>query len=408
MPADIDGAKVHVIVGAGQAGAHAAVAMRQAGFAGRIVLLGDEAHRPYERPPLSKAALTDETAPEPSWFYAADKYAELRIDLKPGNAAIGIDAAARSVALADGTHLAFDRLLLTTGGRARTLTVPGAERALVLRTLDDSRRLRPLLSPGLRVVCIGAGVIGLETASSANQRGCRVTVLEGGPAPMGRSMTPEMAAWVARLHRAAGIEMHFGAAVEAITPDAVLCAGGLSVQADLVIAGVGMVRNTEMAEAAGLAVEAGIMVDELGRTDTDGIHAAGDVAAFWVPRLHRRLRLESWRHAQDHGIAVGRAMAGVEEPYDPVPWFWTDQHGVTIQVAGMPTEAVETVLRGDDTAPSFAAFHLNEAGRVVAATGVNAAREVRAAMALIRGGIVVDPATLADPAVKLQALAKGG
>jgi NADPH-dependent 2,4-dienoyl-CoA reductase/sulfur reductase-like enzyme len=279
---------------------------------------------------------------------------------------------------------------------------------LLVRTLDDARRLRPLLAHGRRVVCIGAGVIGLETAASAHTLGCSVTVLEAGPAAMGRSMAPDMAAWIATLHRNAGVDLHFGAVVEEITPDAVLCAGGLTVPADLVIAGVGMVRNTELAQAAGLAVDSGILVDEAGRTGTDGIFAAGDVAAFWVPRLHRRLRLENWRHAQDHGIAVGRAMAGVAGAYDPVPWFWTDQHGVTIQVAGQPSEAAETVLRGETTNASFAAFHLDEAGRVVAATGVNAAREVRAAMALIRSGAVVDRSALADPRTRLQALAKAG
>ena len=400
--------KVHVIVGGGQAGAHAAVAMRDAGFAGRIVVLGEESHPPYERPPLSKAALTDDPAPEPGWFFPAAKYAGLDIDLRLNSAVVGLDPAARRLTLADGSHQPYDALLLATGGRARTLAVPGGERVKLLRTLDDARRLRPSLTPVKTVVCIGAGVIGLETAASAHTRGCAVTVLEAGPAAMGRSMTPGMAAWVARLHRDAGVTLHFGAAVEEITADAVVCAGGLTVPADLVIAGVGMTRNTELAQAAGLAVEAGIMVDEFGRTSVDGVYAAGDVAAFWVPRLHRRLRLESWRHAQDHGISVGRAMAGIDEPYDPVPWFWTDQHGVTIQVAGMPTEAVTTVLRGADTDRSFAAFHLDEAGRVVAATGVNAAREVRVAMTLIRSGALVDPARLRDPSVKLQALAQAG
>ncbi len=399
-------AETHVVVGAGQAGACAAVAMRGAGFGGRIVLLGEEPHPPYERPPLSKAALTDDPAPEPSWFYSPAKFSELDIALRLGTAVIGIDVAARRLDLAHGAPVPFDRLLLATGGRARTLSVPGAERVRLIRTLDDARHLRPLLVAGTRVVCIGAGVIGLETAASARKRGCEVTVLEAGPSAMGRSLTPCMAAWVARLHRSAGVVLHFGAAVEAITQDAVVCAGGLTVPADLVVAGVGMVRNTALAQAAGLAVDSGIMVDEFGQTGTDGIYAAGDAAAFWVPRLHRRLRLETWRHAQDHGIAVGRVMAGVAEPYDPVPWFWSDQHGVTIQVAGLPNEAVGTVLRGEDTARSFAAFHLDEAGRVVAATGVNAAREVRAAMTLIRSGTVVEAAALADPATKLQALAK--
>jgi 3-phenylpropionate/trans-cinnamate dioxygenase ferredoxin reductase subunit len=255
-------------------------------------------------------------------------------------------------------------------------------------------------------VCIGAGVIGLETASSAHARGCRVTVLEAAAGAMGRAMSPAMARWVERLHRARGVDLHFGASITAIEPGRVLCADGLVVEADLVIAGIGVVRNTEIAQAAGLEVDGGIDVDEFGRAGMPNIYAAGDVAAFWHPTLQRRLRLESWKHAQNHGIAVGRAMAGVAEQYEDIPWYWTDQFGVTIQVAGMPHDAAATVLRGEETAHSFAAFHLDAAGRVVAATGVNAAREVRAGISMIEKRLAPDPAKLADPSVKLQALLK--
>jgi 3-phenylpropionate/trans-cinnamate dioxygenase ferredoxin reductase subunit len=395
-----------VILGAGQAGAHAAVAMREAGFEGQILLLGAEPHPPYERPPLSKSALTDDPEPEPGWFFPPDKYAALGIEFRLGVAATDLDAGARTLKLADGTTLTFDKLLIATGGRARVLTVPGAEHALILRTLDEARRLRPLLRPGARVVCIGAGVIGLETASSARHRGCAVTVLEVAPGAMGRAMTPEMARWMERLHRANGVDLHFRVGVEAIEPDGVVCASGERFPADLVIAGIGVTRNTELAQAAGLEVEGGIVVDEFGRTGLPGIFAAGDVAAFWHPALHRRLRLESWKHAQNHGIAVGRSMAGVPTQYDDVPWYWTDQHGATIQVAGLPLESATTVLRGDPNAPSFAAFHLDLAGRLVAATGVNAAKEVRAAMTMIQRGLSPEPARLADPAVRLQDLLK--
>jgi NADPH-dependent 2,4-dienoyl-CoA reductase/sulfur reductase-like enzyme len=399
---------VTVIVGGGQAGAHAAVAAREAGLAGRLLLIGEEPHRPYERPPLSKAVLTDDPEPDPGWFYPAARYAALEIELLLGHRVAAIDAAAGRVELAGGERLPYDRLLLATGGRARALPVPGGERVRLLRTLEDARRLRAGLVAGARVVCIGAGVIGLEVAASAHRRGCQVTVLEAMAAPLGRCMTPEIAEWVAALHRRAGVTLQFGAAVLAVEQEAVLCAGGRRVPADLVVAGIGMARNTELAEAAGLAVEGGVLVDAEGRSSLPGIFAAGDVAAFWHPRLGRHIRLESWRHAQDHGIAVGQAMAGRAAPYDPVPWFWTDQHGQNIQVAGLAADAAATVVRGALSAPSFAAFHLDAAGRVVAATGVNAPREVRAAMALIRSGAVVDPAMLADPKVKVQALAASG
>ncbi|MDA8251301.1 MAG: FAD-dependent oxidoreductase, partial [Rhodospirillales bacterium] len=274
---------VTVIVGAGQAGAHAAMAARTAGLEGRIVLVGEEAHAPYERPPLSKAALTDEPPPEPGWFFPPARYAEQAIALLTGTAATAIDLAAGRVDLADGRRLPFDRLLLATGGRARRLGVPGGERALTLRTLDDARALRGRLRPGARVACIGAGVIGLEVAASAHARGCAVTVIEAAPAALGRCTTPEMAAWIAGLHRDAGITLHFGASVAAIAPDAVECAGGLRVPADVVVAGIGMTRNTELAAAAGLAVDNGILVDEVGHASAPGVFAAGDVAAFRHP-----------------------------------------------------------------------------------------------------------------------------
>ena len=399
--------RVHVIVGAGQAGANAAVAMREAGFPGRILLLGAEPHAPYERPPLSKAALTEDPEPEPTWFFPPDRYAALTIELRLGTPVERLDIAEHRLHLAGGETLAFDALLLATGSRARPLPVPGAEHALTLRTLEDARRIRAALRPGARVVCIGAGVIGLEVAASAHARGCRVTVLEAAAGCMGRAMTPAMARWMARLHRSAGVELHCNVAVTAIEPGRVLCADAAH-DADLVIAGIGIVRNTELAQAAGIEVDNGIVVDEFGRTGVPGIFAAGDVAAFWHPSLHRRLRLESWKHAQNHGIAVGRAMAGIAEQYDDVPWYWTDQHGLTVQVAGLPHEAVTTVLRGEETAPSFCAFHLDAAGHVVAATGVNAAKDVRAAISMIQKGIVPDPAKLADPAVRIQELLKAG
>jgi NADPH-dependent 2,4-dienoyl-CoA reductase/sulfur reductase-like enzyme len=398
---------VHIIIGAGQAGGHAAIAMREAGFGGRILLIGDEPHRPYERPPLSKEMLIAAEPPPPLWFHSEQRYAERAIETRLGSPVAAIDTVAQRVLLRNGARLAYDRLLLATGGRARRLAIPGGERMLLLRTLEDARALRARLRPGLRVACIGAGVIGLEIAAAATQRGCAVEVNEAGPVPMGRSLTPDFAAWIAALHRAAGVRLHFNATVQGIEPDRVICADGLVVEADLVVAGVGMQRNTALAEAAGLAVDGGIVVDEFGRSSVANIYAAGDVAAFWHPRYGRRLRLESWRHAQNHGIATGRAMAGVMEPYDEIPWFWSDQHGANLQMAGLLDGASTDVWRGATTGRSFAAFHLDAAGRVLAATGVNAMREIRAAQAMIRAGRPVDAAALADPAGNLQKLAKG-
>lgn len=397
----------HIIIGAGQAGGWAAIAMRQAGFAGRIILLGEETWRPYERPPLSKAMLMADPEPPVLFFHDESKYADQGIELMLGTTAEELDPKAHRVRLRDGRILAYDRLLLTTGGRARRLAIPGGERALLLRTLADARTIRARLSAARHVVCIGAGVIGLEIASSARARGCAVTVLEVAPVAMGRCVSPEGARFVEALHRAAGVDLRLGVTIEAIErqPDGteqVLCRGERFV-ADCVIAGIGMERNLELAQAAGLAIEGGIVVDEVGQTSAPDVYAAGDVAAFLHPHYGRRLRLESWRHAQNHGIAVGRAMSGDTVPYEDIPWFWTDQHGVNLQITGMPAEAARTVVRVDQP-PAFVAVHLAADDTVVGVTAADSPREIRAGTALIKARRPVDPVLLADPAVPLQRL----
>jgi 3-phenylpropionate/trans-cinnamate dioxygenase ferredoxin reductase subunit len=412
-----------IIVGAGQAGAHAALAMRNAGYPGAIRLIGAEADRPHERPPLSKQMLTAAEEPSLAYFHSEQRYADNGITLMCGVTVVAIDPAARTVQAArtlqaartvqaartghlqDARALQYTHLLLTTGGRARRLDVPGAENVLTMRTVADARALRRRLVPGVRVVCVGGGVIGLEVASSARARGCVVTVIEAAPALMGRSLGPVLSKWLADLHRAAGVDLRLGTAVAAVTPEHVICADGSVIPAELVVAGIGMERETGIAERAGLAIDNGIVVDEFGRTSEPGIFAAGDVAAFWVPRLQQRMRLETWRHAQDHGAAVGRAIAGSGLPYDEIPWFWTDQHGVNLQIAGVCADAPVTVIRGEIGAPSFAVWCLDAACVPIGVAGVNAPREVRAGLGLIRAERPVDPARLADAGVPPQRLA---
>jgi NADPH-dependent 2,4-dienoyl-CoA reductase/sulfur reductase-like enzyme len=395
-----------VIIGAGQAGGHAAVALRDAGYAGRIVLVGEEAERPYERPPLSKQMLIAPEPPPVAYFHPEAHYTARDITLMLGVRATGIDAAGGRVHLADGQPLACDHLVLATGGRARRLSVPGAEQALYLRTLDDARRLRPLLLPGTRVVCIGAGVIGLEIAASAVARGCAVSVVEVGPTVMGRSLPPAVAEWMAALHRRHGVSLHLGTGVAEIGAGQVRTTEGEQIAADIVIAGIGMERNTELAAAAGVALDVGIAVDEYGRTNLAGIYAAGDVAAFWVPRLQRRLLLETWRHAQDHGAAVGRGIAGKAAPYDEIPWFWTDQHGVNLQMAGTAEGAALRVVRGAMDTNSFSVWLLDLQSALLGVVGINAPRDVRAGMTLMRAGRPVDPARIADTSISAQVLAR--
>jgi 3-phenylpropionate/trans-cinnamate dioxygenase ferredoxin reductase component len=399
----------HVIVGAGQAGGWAAIAMRQAGYGGRILLIGEEPWRPYERPPLSKEVLTDDPEPPIKYFHPEGRYEEQGIELLLGVTAQAVDVAAHRVRLSDGQVLSYDRLLMAPGGRARHLPIPGGERALYLRTIEDAQMIRSRLAQASRVICVGAGVIGLEIASSARKRGAAVTVLEALPRAMGRSVSPEGAAFVETLHRDAGVTLRFGVIVDAIEATvsgefSVHCRDGERVLGDTVIAGVGMQRNQTLAEHAGLTLEGGIVVDEFGRTSAPDVYAAGDVTAFHHPLFDRRLRLESWRHAQNHGIAVGKAMCGDNAPYDDIPWFWTDQHGVNLQVAGLPADAAQTIVRANTPPAAFTAVHLAEDGSVIGVTAANNPRDIRAGQALIRSRQPVDPAALADTKVPLQQL----
>ena len=402
--------ETNVIVGAGQAGAWAAVSMRQAGFAGRIVLIGEEPHRPYERPPLSKQALTAAEEPPVLYFHAVERYAENAIELLLDSRVEALEPS--RVRLRDGRAIPFNRLLLATGGRARRLDVPGAEHVLYLRTLEDSRTIRAAVGSARNVVCIGAGVIGLEIASSARARGCAVTVLEALPTPMGRCVSAEGARFIEELHRKAGAVLHFGAVVQAVVAGPcgdfrVICADGTEAAGDVVLAGIGMERNVELAVAAGIAVDRGILVDEYGRTNLPGIFAAGDVAAFHHPLYGRHIRLESWRHAQNHGTAVAKVMAGQLAPYDDVPWFWTDQHGVNLQVTGFPADAARTVTRPGAGPDAFAMFHLDATNVVVGVTAVNSPRESRAGQSLVKAARPVSPEGLVDPNFPLQKLAAG-
>ena len=402
--------EVHLVVGAGLAGASAAIAMRQAGFQGRILLAGNEPEPPYDRPPLSKEVLTSAELKLP-YLHPGPLYEEQRIELLPRALVEGLDLAAGRARLGDGRALPFDRAVIATGGRPRRLAVPGGDKALYLRSLEDAKRLREALGRARRVAIIGAGVIGCEVASSARARGCEVVVLEALPGAMRRVFTPEIAEFAEALHRDNGVELRFGVVVAAIEEAAggfrILCPGSAAVEADLVVAGIGIEREIEIAAASGIETDGGIVADEFARTSAPGIFAAGDVASFWHPRYRERLRLEHWRHAMDHGAAAGRASCGELQAYAEIPWFWTDQHGVNFQTGGMPLLGERTVLRGDPASRRFTAFHL-AGDRLVAATTVNDGRNMRPALMLIRDEVPVEAAALADPGRSLRDLLRRG
>ncbi len=399
----------HVIVGAGQAGGRAAEAMRAHGFTGRIVLIGEEPHLPYERPPLSKQVLLREYEPDRARLNPPEFYAEQEIELRLGVRATAIDAGAQRVDLGDGSAETYDKLLLTTGAAVRRLPLPGGELGgvHVLRGIEDSLAIRDALEPGARIAIVGGGYIGLEVAAAARMRGCDVTVIEVLDSLLARVMSPAMGEYFACLHRGHGVELRLGTGVTGLDGDGrierVRLGDDTVVAADAVVIAVGVVPATELAKTAGLAIGDGIAVDEFARTSDPNIFAAGDATEHPNPTVGRRVRLESWQNAQNQAIAAARAMCGVGEPYAEVPWFWSDQYDVNLQMLGLPDGDSESVLRGDMAGEAFTIFHVHE-DRVVGATAINGARDIAVARRLIAQQRSVDPARLADPDTALRAL----
>ncbi len=403
-----------VVVGGGHAGGRAAEAMRMAGFDGAITVIGQEPHLPYERPPLSKELLATDDGPEACVFNGADYYLNNNITLRLGCTARAIDTTARHVTLEGGETVAFDKLLLATGGRVRPLGVPGADLEGVhyLRGIDDSQAIRRDLTPERAIAVIGGGFIGLEVAASARSRGCRVTVIELQDTLLGRVTDPEIGRRFADLHRGHGVEVLCGEGVERLEGEGegegrvsrVVCAGGKTVDADVVIVGIGIIANVELATEAGIATDNGITVDEYGETSAPGIYAAGDVANHPNPILGHRVRLESWQNAQNQAIATARNMCGEHTPFAEVPWFWTDQYDVNLQVAGAPLAWDRIVTRGDPASGKFMVFYM-AADRVVAANAFNLGRDMRFAKKLIETGRAVSDAELMNEDMKLKDIA---
>jgi 3-phenylpropionate/trans-cinnamate dioxygenase ferredoxin reductase subunit len=407
-------AETFVIVGGGQAGGRAAEAMRAAGFDGRIVILAGEPVRPYERPPLSKQVLTGEADAGTVFLRDESYYESQGIEVRLRAEVTAIDRNGRRLALASGESLGYDKLLLATGTRVRHLPVPGGELGGVhyLRTLADSEALGRDLAPGRRIVIVGGGYIGLEVAAAARKRDCTVTVLEASDRLMGRQIAPELGAWFAEQHRARGVDVRTGVQVEGFVDDgtgrvsAVQTADGGEIAADAVVVGVGVRPNVELAEAAGLPCDDGIVVDEQGRTADPAIFAAGDVSRHPNPVLGRAIRLESWQNAQLQAEAAGRTMAGCPSDYRAVPWFWSDQFDINLQMVGLPESWDSLVWRGDPARDAaFSVFYLSD-GRVVAANAVNQGKDIAPARKMIETGARPDPAALADTGVTLKKVLK--
>lgn len=399
---------VIVIVGAGQAGGWAAHTLRQEGFAGRIVLIGEEKYAPYERPPLSKAILAAQALPESALLMKPSAFGALSIDWRAGTRVRRIDRAARLVTLSDGESLHYDKLILCTGGRARTLPLPGMNEAPVhtLRTIDDAVKLAPALVPGRRVAVIGGGWIGLEVSATARTKGADVVLLETQERLCARTAPTQLSDYLLALHRAQGVQLRLGVEIASLTSSAdgrsqIMLADGSAVQCDAIVLGVGLVPNDELAREAGVLCDGGVVVDMRCQTSDPDILAAGDVAVAPNPWAGRRLRLESWQNGQEQGIAAARSALGMEVSYQPLPWFWSDQYGMNLQIYGLPRSDHQCVQRGDLSTGSGVLLYLT--GDVIeAAVGVNAARELRFVRRLIEQRKSVDRSQLTDLKVPLS------
>ena len=408
-----------VIVGAGQAGAVAADALRERGHAGRIVLLGREAHLPYERPPLSKDVLCAPDEPVLD-VLAAGAYERHGIDWRPDVEVVAIDTSRRQVVLAGGCTVQYERCLLATGGSARLLA--GLDRGNpavhYLRTLDDARRLRSALVPGARVLVIGGGFLGLEMASSARRLNASVDVLEAAPQLLARFVPPACSRWLAQRIVAAGVRLHLGEELKTVAAEGFARAEGIhletaagkSFDADVVVVAIGLTPDTGLGQAAGLAIDpvnGGIRVDAVGRTSHPDVYAAGDCASRHCAVAGTHVRYESWQNANEQARAAAAGMLGQDAPPPLYPWFWTDQFGCNLQMLGLAAPGLEYVLRGDPQADEPKAIWLGHRNGVpVHAVAVNAGGDLRRMRVLFERGIALDPAAFADPSQPLPGQVK--
>ncbi|MGQ0804931.1 MAG: NAD(P)/FAD-dependent oxidoreductase [Actinomycetota bacterium] len=402
----MSGGSPMVVVGAGLAGARAVETLRDEGFDGPTVLVGEEPVRPYERPPLSKSFLQGSTGADEAFVHSEDWYDASGVELRTGTGVVALNVNDREVEFDDGTRLHYDRVLLATGSKARPLTVPGGHLPGVhtLRTLTDARELRSALRGASRVVVAGSGWIGTEVAASARSIGLEVTIVGRETVPLERVLGREVGTVYGELHRDNGVHLVMGTEIESVRGgervEEVRTADGRTLPCDLVVAGVGAVPRLELAEAAGLAVNGGITTDDRLHTSGNWVYAAGDVAAAWHPVFQSRLRVEHWANAGNQGKVAARNMLGQNIAYDRVPYFYSDQFDLGMEYSGYAPRWDRVVFRGDPARREFVAFWLHD-GRVVAGMNANVWDVVEPIQELVRSGRVADLGRLADPGVPL-------
>jgi 3-phenylpropionate/trans-cinnamate dioxygenase ferredoxin reductase subunit len=395
-----------VIVGGGQAAGQNVASLRQAGYEGEIVLIGDECHPPYQRPPLSKQYLSGEQGVERVHLRPPKFYEEKNIDLKLGVTVTEIDTQSHHVTCSSGEEIEYEKLLIATGSRPRILNAPGSDLPGIfyLRTIDDVDRIREAMDTARNVCIVGGGYIGLEVASVEVTAECNVTVLEMEDRILQRVTTPEMSSFYHRLHSSHGVNILTNTAVQGFSGDSkveqVLC-GEQTIDADLVIVGIGIIPNVELADAAGIQCENGIVVDDHCQTSESDVYAAGDCSNHPNPILQRRLRLESVPNAMEQARVAAANMLGGNDTYSSIPWFWSDQYDLKLQMVGFSSDGDTQVLRGDQSANQFAVFYLKD-GAVVAVDAVNSPREFMVCKQLY--GKTVDQAQLQDANIDLKTL----
>ena len=397
-----------IIVGASHAAAQVAPTLRQHGWDGTITIMGNEYFLPYHRPPLSKDFLSGTKSIENIMIRPPATYEKAGIRFALGTTVDGIDRDNKCLILDDGHPVPYDKLVLTVGARVRRVEIPGIELEGVfyLRDINDVQQIRHFTDKAKSAVIVGGGYIGLETASSLRKLGMEVTVLEAMPRVLQRVTAPEVSSFYSRIHAEEGVNLVTDTQVEAIIGEkeveAVVCSDGKSYPADLVVVGVGVIPNTELASAAGLAVDNGIVVDEYARTSDEDILAAGDCTSHLNPIYGRQLRLESVQNAIDQATVAARTVCGELQPYSALPWFWSDQYDLKLQIAGLNQGYTDVVIRGDiEGSRSFAAFYLRE-GKLLAVDAVNRPKEFMLGKKLITGEIDVDVTRLGDDSVGLK------
>jgi 3-phenylpropionate/trans-cinnamate dioxygenase ferredoxin reductase subunit len=399
-----------LIIGGGLAGAKAAEGAREGGFEGRIVLVAEESRDPYERPPLSKEVLRGDKGPDTARVHESGYYGEHSIELVSGDPVVSLDAGGKQATLHSGAVIAFDAAVLATGAAPRPLKMPGADLSGVhyLRTVDDSLALQDAIKKASRVAVIGAGWIGSEVAASARQMGAEVVLIEPLPVPLHRVLGSEVGAVFSQLHSDHGVALRLGVGVKELrggsAVEQVVLEDGSTEAADLVVAGIGVTPRIELAEAAGLEIDNGVVVDETLQTSAPGIFAAGDIANAWHPHYKRRVRTEHWANALNQGSAAGANAVGSPTPYTRLPYFFSDQYDLGLEYVGYASADDSVVIRGDLGKREFIAFYHRD-GVVTAGMNVNVWDVVEDIRAIITAGQAVDLAKLADPNVPLGDLA---